>query len=294
MTELDHWERELASFRRHLSLAPGHDYRSWQPTKWQSLKSVRDRLLSMCWAGRPGPDASALELGCGSATLLLQLQRSGVRGTGVDRDSGARALAAAAASSLGIAVPELLDVDFLDERAAARLPVTDLVFHIGVIEHFDEAAQLAFMRLSARLSRRWVMVGVPHLDGPIFRSFLTAVTAIDAVYDDHHEPVDVPALADRAGYRVAHADGLHLFFSSPDYYTPGDSYLDALYARLRDRLVAAGGEHYAAFPYVSFTPADIAILRRVEDQAGPEVRYRNGFLRYYVIDTWPRATCGPA
>lgn len=293
MTGLDHWARELDSFRRHLSLAPEHDYRSWQPTKWQSLESLRDRLLSICWGERPGPDASVLELGCGSATLLLQLQRAGIRGTGVDRDPGACALVAAAASSLGMAVPELLGVDFLDERAAAGLPIADLVFHIGVIEHFDETTQLAFLRLSARLSRRWVMVGIPHQDGPVFSGFLKAVTASGAVYDDHHEQVDVAALAGRAGYRIVRADGLHLFYSSPDYYVPGDPDLDTLYAELRQRLVAAGGERYSGFPHVSFTTEDITVLRRVEDAAGRELRYHNGFLRYYVIDTRPSAAGSP-
>ncbi len=284
MTALTHWTRELESFRHHLSLDPRHDYRSWQPTKWQSLESLRDRLLGICWAGQPGPDASALELGCGSATLLLQLGQAGIRGTGVDRDPGARAIAVAAASSLGMPAPELLDADFLDEQAAAELPCADLAFHIGVIEHFDEATQLAFLRLSVRLSRRWVLVGIPHQDGPVFSGFLRAVTAAGTVYDDRHGRVDVPALADRAGCRLVHADGLHLFYSSPDYYAPGDPGLDALYAELRQRLVAAGGERYAAFPHVSFIPEDIAVLRRVEDEAGRELRYRNGFLRYYIID----------
>lgn len=284
---MDHWSREAAAFDRHLADRPGADYRDWQPTKWQSLETVRDRLVEHCWGGRPGADATALELGCGSATLLVMLQQLGVAGTGVDRDPQARELVVRTADSLQVTAPELLDLDFFEPGAVDRLPVADLVFHVGVIEHFDHQTQLDFLRLSARLSRRWVMIGIPHEHGPVFSGFLQAVTAADAVYDDEHEHIDVPALVAEAGFRLEHADGAHLFYSTPDLYTPGDPELDRLYGSLRERLVAAGGERYAAFPHVGFGADDITVLREVEESLTAQERYDAAFLRWYLVDTRP-------
>jgi SAM-dependent methyltransferase len=281
---MNHWQREAAAFNRHLADYPGADYRDWQPTKWQSLETVRDQLLQRCWNGRPGADATALELGCGSATLLVMLAQQGVACTGIDRDAGARNLAVRTAASLRVPVPELLDLDFFDPDAAARLPVADVVFHVGVIEHYDRQGQLDLLRLSARQSRRWVMIGIPHEHGPVFSGFLRAVTAADAVYDHDHEHIDVPALVQTAGFRLAYADGAHLFYSTPDLYTPGDPELDGLYRRLRDRLVERGGARYAAFPHLTFGVSDIPVLRDVEESLTVEERYNGAFLRWYLVD----------
>ncbi|HET7798818.1 MAG TPA: class I SAM-dependent methyltransferase [Humibacillus xanthopallidus] len=286
-TAMSHWARELHDFEQHCDGAQDRDYRSWQPTKWQSLESLRDRLVTECWNGRPGPDATALELGCGSATLLIQLQERGVHGIGVDRDPGARQLARAAAGSLGVAAPALVDADFFDPGALVDLPMADLVFHIGVIEHFGEEEQLEFLRISASRSHRWVLIGIPNENGPVFSGFLKAVTAADAVYDHDHQHIDVPALVQRAGYRLARADGLHLFYSTPDLYTPGDPSLDALHDLLRERLVEVGGERYAAFPHLAFEVGDIPVLRRVEESLTSQQRYDAAFLRYYLIDIRP-------
>lgn len=287
---MTHWQRELTALELHLAGRPNNDYRSWQPTKWQSLETVRDRLLTHCWDRQPGPGATALELGCGSATLLIQLVGEGVRGIGVDRDPGALRIARRAAESLGMKSPELIDADFLDPAQRSALPRADLVFHIGVIEHLDEKEQLDMLRLSAELSQRWILVGIPHEHGPVFSGFLKAVTAAGAVYDDDHHHIDVPALVERAGHRLVHADGLHLFYRAPDLYVPGDLVLDNLYDRLRPRLVALGGSRFAAFPQLAFTPADIPVLRTVEEELTPTERYAYGFLRYFLIEKCPALT----
>ncbi|OIQ66815.1 hypothetical protein GALL_516130 [mine drainage metagenome] len=78
-----------------------------------------------------------------------------------------------------------------------------------------------------------------------------------------------------------------MFYGSPELYTPGDPELDAFYDSLREHLVRVGGDRYREFPHLTFGVADISVLREVEDGLSPEDRHRNGFLRYYLIDTRP-------
>ena len=119
---------------------------------------------------------------------------------------------------------------------------------------------------------------------PVFFGFLQAVTAADAVYDHDHEHIDVPALVQAAGFRLAHADGAHLFYSTPELYTPGDPELDWPYRMLRERLVERGGVRYAAFPHLTFGVGDIPVLREVEESPTGDQRYNAAILRWYLVD----------
>ncbi|WP_329388366.1 class I SAM-dependent methyltransferase [Streptomyces sp. NBC_01716] len=275
---MTYWSAELADFRSYLSAHPGHDYRDWQPTKWQSLLTVCDLLTGLDGVG------SALELGCGSATLLTQLQAAGVDCVGVDRDPVALELAEQAAATLGTPAPRLVSADFDDDAVTAGLAPADLVFHIGVIEHFEPERQRAFLELSAAKSKRWVLVAVPNEHGAVFRSFLRTVTVEGRVYEDSHEEISVPDLASAAGLRLVAEDGAHLFFGRAKYYNAGDRELDALYETLADRLRKADSERYGDFPRRDFTAADIETLRAAEEFVSRETRLRCGFLRYYLLE----------
>lgn len=280
-----HWRRELAEFRAFRSDRTGSTYVDWQPAKWQSLSRIADLLVDKYLAGDARSAPTALELGCGSATLLIQLAMRGVEALGVDRDENALRLAAESAASLSAGQAARFRAgDFTDAATVDGLGPADLVLHIGVIEHFDVPAQLDFLRLSARLSRRWVLVGIPNVESPVFRSFLRTMQRRDAVYDDDHLSIDVPSLADELGYRVESADGCHLFLGRQEFYNPGDAELDEFYVRMRDLLVSAGGDRYDRFPRLDFDSADIAIMRDVEAARPVSERQRFGFLNYYLID----------
>ncbi|GHI09728.1 hypothetical protein AQI88_16565 [Streptomyces cellostaticus] len=280
---MSYWSDELNDFQDFLEHHPGEDYRGWQPAKWQSLLTVRDRLLRECTGRSGGRLRTALELGCGSATLLLQLQAEGVGCVGVDRDPMALELAQHAAKSLGAAPPELLNGDFDDPHFVDGLEPADLVLHVGVIEHFDPAGQRAFLELSAAKSNRWILVAVPNEHGPVFRSFLSTVSREERVYEDDHEDISIPGLAAELGLRVAAVDGAHLFFGRAKYYNPGDPQLDALYGELRGRLTALD-PRYADFPHRDFCAEDIDAMRAVEEQVDAETRARCGFLTYYLLE----------
>jgi SAM-dependent methyltransferase len=258
-----HFERELNAFRSAKDQRPGMTYPEWQPTKWQALSLLRESLGKATQA-RAHPVATALELGCGSATLLLQLASDGVRCVGVDEDASALQLAREAASILPIRPQPFLrlqEADFLDH--SVDLQPADLVMSIGVVEHFEEdKQQLMTIARHCELSKRWVLIGIPNQTSPLFRCYLQAMEEDGTLYDDQHWEIDIPSIVRRLGHEIVIEDGCHLF---------------------RDRLVESSAR-YSSFPDIDMTSADIEALAHVERATPIEVRLRFGFLRWYLID----------
>jgi SAM-dependent methyltransferase len=282
-----YWRKELASLRAFRTGAPGATYRDWQPTKWQSLRRLLDSAVAYC-AAAGAPLRSAVELGCGSATLSIKLAGRGVSATGVDRVPEALKLARACCDGMALPVsPKFVVGDFLTERLADTVARADIVVSGGVVEHWDVDGQLRALQAHLDLSQRWVLVTVPNLDSPVFQSFLRWAESTGRLYEDEHHDISVPALAKELGCEVAVADGCRLFLPRAEHYAASDSELDEFNAELRSRLMAAGGQRYAAFPEMNFTAADIDVLHSVEEAATTEERMRFGFLHYYLLDARP-------
>lgn len=283
----DYWRSERLDFAEFRSHFQGGDYRDWQPTKWQSLSGLRQAVVDHTTAaGRP--IRTALELGCGSATLLIQFALDGVLAEGIDRDEDALGLAADAAASLSSPAERTDHIrfrlgDFLQKRLSP-LSKADLVFSIGVIEHFDLPEQRRVLRLHGEASHRWVLIAVPNLESPLFQTFLSSRTRQGRLYEDEHQPIDVQDLAEDCGYRLAKSDGCHLFLSRrSDRDEVGDE-LAAFDKVIRERLLERNPVRFAEFPDMDLSSSDIEALGAVENAVGPEVRWQFGFLRWYLLD----------
>lgn len=282
-----YWRTELASLRELRAQAPGVTYRDWQPTKWQSLRRILDRAFAHC-ADQGASPRSAIELGCGSATLSIKLAGRGVTVTGVDKVEDALDLARECCHGLPLPVsPRFVQGDFLADPLADTLAPADIVLSGGVIEHWDAEGQREALQAHIDLSKRWVLVTVPNLDSPVFQSFLHWAESTGRLYEDEHFDISVPELAEQTGCEVALVDGCRIFLPKAEHYAGSDAELDDFNAELRSRLVAAGGPRYDAFPEMSFTADDIDLLHAVEEAASVEERMHFGFLHYYLLDAGP-------
>ena len=284
-----YWNRELENYRAFTADRGSlSNYRDWQPAKWQSLAGVVTRTLAATAATDGTTVRSALELGCGSATLLIQLALTGVTGVGVDRLDAALRFGEEAARSLGADNRvAFVKGDFFDRDFIGHLAPADLVLSSGVIEHWDREGQLRVLDKHCRLSARWVLVGIPNLKSPVFKSFARWAEHAGRSYDDHHYDISVPWLVDRLGVSLVAVDGCHVFHGKAAYHTPGDTNLDQLYDRLRGDLIAIGGERYRQFPWIDFESEDIPALYTAEMSLSRDERVRFGFMTFYLIDTRP-------
>jgi glycosyltransferase involved in cell wall biosynthesis/2-polyprenyl-3-methyl-5-hydroxy-6-metoxy-1,4-benzoquinol methylase len=104
------------------------------------------------------PGASLLEAGCGEGSQSLELARRGShRVTLMDFSPEALRHAAAAFERAGL--PATLTCD---DIATPGLPHFDLVFNLGVLEHYTFEEQVELLRGMASRSRRYVLVVVPN------------------------------------------------------------------------------------------------------------------------------------
>ena len=125
------------------------------------LHSVKQNLVCRVFARRvlsfagPGPVRSILELGCGSASTLAQVQRrTGASCHGVDRCEPVIDAARRAYPGLHLDVGDLFSLDYPEKSF-------DLVFSIGLLEHFDHEDQLRLLDIHARLARRAIALMTP-------------------------------------------------------------------------------------------------------------------------------------
>jgi SAM-dependent methyltransferase len=108
------------------------------------------KILSMS-----GPVSSTLELGCGTAsTLNVISRRTSGRCVGIDRDPEAVAKAKAKYPKLELQVGDIFNLPLPPKSF-------DLVYSVGLLEHFTRAEQRRLLEIHARFATKYVALMVP-------------------------------------------------------------------------------------------------------------------------------------
>jgi 2-polyprenyl-3-methyl-5-hydroxy-6-metoxy-1,4-benzoquinol methylase/uncharacterized protein YbaR (Trm112 family) len=148
---------EAATLRAFYSLAPFPGYpprESRAGLRQRAARSEFARLLDQAIA----PDATVLEVGCGTGQMCLFLATGDRLVVGADLTRASLELAAAAARRLGVRRARFLETDL--HRPALRAEAFDVVYCSGVLHHAPDPE--AAFRAIARLARPggFVVVGV--------------------------------------------------------------------------------------------------------------------------------------
>ena len=126
LAEKRHWDAVYR--KRYEEIRPG-----WRPVGYDTL-SLEWLLLSVIDRHQPG---SVLEIGCGNSVWLPHLAKlRGVRVAGIDYSEEGCALARRRLEVEGVA-GEVFQLD-LFEADPARVGQFDLVYSLGVVEHFTD------------------------------------------------------------------------------------------------------------------------------------------------------------
>lgn len=125
----------------------------------QALNALKTSVVCKMFASRilsmSGPIESALELGCGTAsTLDVIAQQTGARCVGIDRSP--EAVQIAARKYPGISV---LEGDIFNCTQPKKS--FDLVFSVGLLEHFTRSEQIDLLRIHASFATKYVALMVP-------------------------------------------------------------------------------------------------------------------------------------
>jgi SAM-dependent methyltransferase len=280
-----YWENQFADFNEFLRATPGARYQDWQPTKWASLSRFSDELSEVCELG--GRKSTVFELGCGSATMLNQLAAGGMTCVGVDSDKAALKMAALCRLNTGLQCDKLdfVERDLFDtEYILATRGQADLVFSIGLIEHFDDIGQCRVWEAHRRLSKRWVLIGIPNYQSPLFLSFVEWARKNGRLYEEAHKECSIDALKRIAPRSVRLVDGAHLFFGRSMYYQRKSLALDSLYARLKPTAIRLSGGEWREFPSMDFAAKDVEGLKNLERIAEAAERIALGFISFVLYE----------
>jgi len=150
-------DAQAAALRQFYSAAPFPGYPprdSRAGLRQRAARSEFARLLDQAIA----PDATVLEVGCGTGQMCLFLATGDRLVVGADLTRASLELAAAAARRMGVRRARFLEMDL--HRPALRAEAFDVVYCSGVLHHTPDPA--AAFRAVARLARPggFVVVGV--------------------------------------------------------------------------------------------------------------------------------------
>lgn len=102
-----------------------------------------------------GPASSYLEIGVGTAQTLVRLERmTRVRSVGIEKTPRAYEIGKAYARDCEIVLGDGLALPFADTSF-------DVVYSLGLLEHFEPAEQARLLREQARVAAKKVLVEVP-------------------------------------------------------------------------------------------------------------------------------------
>lgn len=102
-----------------------------------------------------GPAKEYLELGVGTAQTLLRLQKmTGARCVGIEKTPRAHALGQTYAKQCEIVLGDAMHLPFADKSF-------DVVYSLGLLEHFEPQEQMRLLREQARVARQSVLLEVP-------------------------------------------------------------------------------------------------------------------------------------
>lgn len=274
------WEKEI-NYYMSLKYPPSIKYQSWQPAKWASNSGVVERISTFFH----NPIEQSLELGAGSCAfsfVMNQILRNKI--VAVDVCKRAVDFGNIISNDLNVNLHYVKE-DFFNIKNLNKS--SDIVFSLGVIEHYNNEQQQIFINLNKQMSKRYVLIAIPNQESWIFKNYIRWVTKNANLFEDKHQELNLDILKkeiESAGLRVLYADGFHMFLSEFKFWkeTSYDKY--EFFDRLKGVLIAQDPVRYSRFPHMDFTYEDINTLKRVENLLTRDERIQHGFMNYILAE----------
>jgi len=251
----DYLEREYQNVSAKLDAGATMD--TLNPVKVYRHRSVA-RAMAARLEGRT--NASILEVGVGGSLVIHEASKLGVHCHAVDVNPNMVAYSRRLSQAYGSDV-------VVEEADAFKLPYPnghfDLVFSVGMLEHYSPEDQLVLVREHARVCRGWVEIDVPN-EGPD-----ASIHFLIKDHEDTHLDTDLVKLATDAGLVDVELGGRGMF--CPKFGTEQNS--PAYQAFVRTRFPAL---------WKDMTAADIEPLVQAESETTHEERMRYGSIHFFI------------
>lgn len=205
------WKKELQQYTKFRS--KNDPFSFYYPEKKASITVLVNyihKILNL-------REARILEAGMGTGLALALITKRGGLATGVDNSEGACLFSKMVKEDY---LPKnkyknlnIINKDFMRWKSEEKF---DLVFNIGVIEHFSKKTQIAFLNKMKFFSKEYVLVGIPDYNSPIFRGFINYFHKVDRLNVKKHLKIDVEKLFQEAEISLIDKTGIGIGISSKE------------------------------------------------------------------------------
>jgi len=201
------WAREHAYYII-LCERVGKKYSEYLPGREYSYVLLRDIILRIARKKQ----SSVLDGGCGSGVACALLAQKGGTATGVDITRSALRLAKAISGEyktyVNLALGNLTDLPFQNRTF-------DVVFSLGVFEHFPPQTQEEVFKEFARVSKHRILLVVPNKSSPIYKAMAESEFKLvppALVYPEEHRqfPVDFSHFSGHSGISMSESSAFHI------------------------------------------------------------------------------------
>lgn len=202
----------------------GKRYSEYLPGREYTYLLLRD-LISTISSRK---QINVLDGGCGSGIACALLALTGATAIGVDIARSALRFAAAISEEyetcVNLALSNLTNLPFPDNRF-------DVVFSLGVFEHYPPEIQKRFFEEFVRVSKQWILIVTPNKNSPIYKTMAENEFRLmppELIYPEEHYlfPVDWFRLSHQSGISRVESSAIHIVppKTIPRKYLTSESY----------------------------------------------------------------------
>jgi 2-polyprenyl-3-methyl-5-hydroxy-6-metoxy-1,4-benzoquinol methylase len=208
--EKKYWKEQIKKYNS-LNYNKKIRYYSWQPARWAGNNSAV-KLMSKYFDNIE----NCLEIGAGSAAFSISIYNynNKIKPYAIDISKTAVKYGNTIANDLNI--PLIYHNDDLFKYQGKY----DLVFSLGVIEHFNKNKMEKFIKKCIELTNKYILIAIPNQESVFFKNYVSWSEKKSKKYCEKHKKFtndDLKELLVNMNLKIILEDGFQMFLSEPDF-----------------------------------------------------------------------------
>lgn len=273
--EKRYWE-EQSRIYDNLEFKPSEKYYRWQPARWAGNNVAIRTMLPYLKDVK-----SSCEVGAGSGAFSISLYNhdNDIKLTCVDKSETATNYGKKIFNDLNI------PVNYINEDLFNINGKYDIVFSLGVIEHYEEDEMERFVKKCIDLSNKHILIAIPNQDSIFFKNYVEWTRKNSKEYEEDHKKFDTEDLIKllrRMNLDIECVNGFQMFLSNHDFLSENSKNNLDIINLLKEKLNKYDKSLSNKFPYVDFNMEDIENMTLAELDVDKDTRMKYSFMTYVL------------
>lgn len=273
--EMNYWN-EQSNIYDKLDYKPSEKYYRWQPARWAGNNVAIRTMLPYLKDVK-----SSCEVGAGSGAFSISLYNhdNDIKLTCVDKSETATNYGKKIFNDLNI------PVNYINEDLFNINGKYDIVFSLGVIEHYEEDEMERFVKKCIDLSNKHILIAIPNQDSIFFKNYVEWTRKNSKEYEEDHKKFyanDLINLLKKMNLDIEYIDGFQMFLSNQDFLSENSKKNLGTINILKEKLNKYDKSLSDKFPYVDFSMEDIENMTLAELDVDKDTRMKYSFMTYVL------------